>query len=453
MMEVGKSTFHISIPGYDTIMGKNFPVAIYSFAGNPQEEIITPDKDGKATLTATLYGTSRLRMEFPNAGIYTPPVLVAPGEEIEIWIDPRVTNAASRKRLGIADNAVYLHDNGSYAPLNAAIALPTHRSFRINQDTPELADAWTLSSSQYADRIIDLHKRFSTAIDSLDADPAYRQYLHRQLDCDVLGAITGSRYLLGNTYYAAHPDFNGSPADSVATMTDTEFARIVTLVNPSDKGLLIADEVSQAIGGAATDWSKYSGCEGAVEYMLFDRLLARASTRILSDNDTAQISGLKNSFYIAAVNDAAYATANRIKELEKRITPTPDAPDDKLFDAIVAPHKGKVVLIDLWNTWCRPCREAIRHTEPLKNSELASDDIIWIYIADDSSDPAKYASMLPDIKGIHYRVSQEQIKAIRKQFKVDAIPYYILVDRTGKASGRPDFRDHEQLTAGILKAL
>ena len=89
----------------------------------------------------------------------------------------------------------------------------------------------------------------------------------------------------------------------------------------------------------------------------------------------------------------------------------------------------------------------------MPHGELSSEDIVWIYIADESSEQAKYLGMIPDIRGIHYKVTSEQIAAIRDRFSVDGIPYYIFVDREGKAQGRPDFRDHNIYVETIKAAL
>ena len=115
---------------------------------------------------------------------------------------------------------------------------------------------------------------------------------------------------------------------------------------------------------------------------------------------------------------------------------------EKLFDSIIAPHKGKVILVDFWNTWCGPCRAAISETEPLKDSELASEDLVWIYIANETSPIVKYKSMIPDIRGIHYRIGPEQWQYLCEKFGIDGIPSYVLVDKDGSYRLRNDFRDH-----------
>ena len=85
--------------------------------------------------------------------------------------------------------------------------------------------------------------------------------------------------------------------------------------------------------------------------------------------------------------------------------------------------------------------------------ELASDDIVWIYLADESSSVPLYLDMIKEIKGHHYLLNADQVSAVRKQFGVDGIPYYILVDKKGKATGRPDLRDHSKFKKTILEEL
>ena len=105
------------------------------------------------------------------------------------------------------------------------------------------------------------------------------------------------------------------------------------------------------------------------------------------------------------------------------------------------------------NTWCGPCRAALAQNEPAKSADLSSDDIVWIYIADESSSTPLYLDMINDIRGIHYHVTADQIARIRKQFDVDGIPFYILVDKQGRAQGRPDLRDHDKFKRTILSEL
>ncbi|THG43034.1 hypothetical protein E5990_10540 [Muribaculum caecicola] len=162
---------------------------------------------------------------------------------------------------------------------------------------------------------------------------------------------------------------------------------------------------------------------------------------------------MSDPFYADALSKRRQATANAMNRIKNSIQRIPDVTNEKLFEAIIAPHKGKVVLVDLWNTWCGPCRAALKRNEPLKENELSDKDIVWIYIADVSSDINQYNNLISNINGLHYLLNEEQIKYLRSQFEVDGIPYYILVDRKGNAKGHPDFRDPSKFVKGIKTAL
>lgn len=79
-----------------------------------------------------------------------------------------------------------------------------------------------------------------------------------------------------------------------------------------------------------------------------------------------------------------------------------DLPAEKIIEQLIAPYKGKVILIDFWNTWCTPCRDAMKQIMPLKEE---MNDVIYLYIANESSPIDKWNEMIPEIGGIHTRIS------------------------------------------------
>ena len=144
----------------------------------------------------------------------------------------------------------------------------------------------------------------------------------------------------------------------------------------------------------------------------------------------------------------------QINANQNKIQPTPDVSIDQLFKAIIAPHKGKVILVDFWNTWCGPCRNALKLNEPLKNTELNSEDIVWIYIANETSPMQTYLEMIPDIKGLHYRLTDQQwVQLTDKDFKIDGIPSYVLVQKDGTYALSNNFRNHDTMVKTLKKLI
>jgi thiol-disulfide isomerase/thioredoxin len=112
------------------------------------------------------------------------------------------------------------------------------------------------------------------------------------------------------------------------------------------------------------------------------------------------------------------------------INETPKTEGDKLFDAIIQKYKGKVVFVDFWATWCGPCRSGMEKMKPLKE-ELQDEDIEFVYITNPTSPADTWNMMIPDIKGEHYRVEQDEWNHFASRFNISGIPHYLLVDKNG----------------------
>lgn len=124
----------------------------------------------------------------------------------------------------------------------------------------------------------------------------------------------------------------------------------------------------------------------------------------------------------------------KIEENKKKtgymVLDVPDVTDENLFAEMVRPFQGKTLLVDVWATWCGPCRAANKAMEPLK-AQLADKDIVYLYLTGEDSPENTWRNMIPDLHGYHYRVCESSWNYLRRSLKSDGVPTYIILDREG----------------------
>lgn len=107
-----------------------------------------------------------------------------------------------------------------------------------------------------------------------------------------------------------------------------------------------------------------------------------------------------------------------------------DVAPENILQTILNKYKGKAVLIDMWATWCGPCRAGHKAMAPLKE-ELKGRNIKFIYITPPSSPPTTWLEMMKDIDGDHYYLTEEQNHYILSHFESEGIPTYAIYDTKG----------------------
>jgi thiol-disulfide isomerase/thioredoxin len=105
--------------------------------------------------------------------------------------------------------------------------------------------------------------------------------------------------------------------------------------------------------------------------------------------------------------------------------------DGKGQPADMAPYRGKVLLVNLWATWCAPCIKELPSLGTLQQ-ELGGDAFQVVTIAIDERDPAKIEPFLAKHGGASLPVLIDRDRTIEKVAKVIALPTSFLVDREGK---------------------
>ena len=98
-------------------------------------------------------------------------------------------------------------------------------------------------------------------------------------------------------------------------------------------------------------------------------------------------------------------------------------------------HRGSVVLLDFWATWCRPCRmsipELVKLQEKHKKRGLV---ILGVSLDDPGQATDKYLRAFKGKAGINYTILRYNKKLIQDYFghETPAIPTMFVIDREGK---------------------
>lgn len=95
----------------------------------------------------------------------------------------------------------------------------------------------------------------------------------------------------------------------------------------------------------------------------------------------------------------------------------------------LADLKGKVVLVDMWATWCGPCRGEEPHWEKL-NEEFKGKPVAFVGVSVDQDKP-KWEAYVNEkkLKGIQLHAGSDN--ELSNAYKVNSIPRYILIDKQG----------------------
>lgn len=189
--------------------------------------------------------------------------------------------------------------------------------------------------------------------------------------------------------------------------------------------------------------------EIAVARLIEKRLKEKVAP--LDDNEMRMLrENVRQPYLLSAVlktNDQLVAAR---KATEAIVTPDPrplaDLTDgEEIFRKIVEPYRGRFIYLDVWGTWCAPCKEMMTHVPKMKQ-QLKDLNIVYLYLVNHSNEQAWKTAIaqfhLTGENSIHYNLPEKQQSALERYIGVAGYPTYKIVAPNGNllptVAPRPD---------------
>ena len=173
------------------------------------------------------------------------------------------------------------------------------------------------------------------------------------------------------------------------------------------------------------------------------KLYERLDNRRQPFNKTCM--AILNTIQLSAVRNALLAENQKFIDMQKAevahsecLRPSSDVEGltdgEAILRKILEPYKGRIVYMDLWGTWCGPCKENLKESWKVKE-QLKNYDIVYLYLANTSPENSwKNVIKEYNLTGencVHYNLPKEQQAAIERFLNVDSFPTYKLIDKQG----------------------
>lgn len=163
---------------------------------------------------------------------------------------------------------------------------------------------------------------------------------------------------------------------------------------------------------------------------------------------------VKDKVYLRYLNEN-YINTNNVNSNGDDLR-TINSTRDLSLPSLLKTSKGKILYIDIWASWCAPCRAVMSDAKKLQ-AEFSSKTITYIYLSvDENYSNWKNAAVkdIPTDYPFSYLLINPKQSSFLKQMNVTSLPRYIIFDKQGKMINNnapgPDTKEIRTILEGMM---
>jgi thiol-disulfide isomerase/thioredoxin len=188
------------------------------------------------------------------------------------------------------------------------------------------------------------------------------------------------------------------------------------------------------------------GCDRALRDISLARQFNRAINESREPLPDAAVNMMEQEVQLPSAKAAVMALQNKYLEIQQRditksgiLKSNNDVANmsdgEQILRKLTEPYRGRLVLLDIWGTWCGPCKAALSHSQE-EYERLKDYNLVYLYLANRSpEDGWKNVIKEYNVTGenvVHYNLPADQQSAVEHFLQVHSWPTYKLIDRDGK---------------------
>ncbi len=192
-------------------------------------------------------------------------------------------------------------------------------------------------------------------------------------------------------------------------------------------------------------------------------ILSKTLTNFLNYNDATGAEKYVEMFNKMSTDEKqkkaiAEAHSTAMKLLKGKPAPTFNYIDTKGEEVALENLKGKNVYVDVWATWCGPCKREIPHLKELEEKYHENDNIVFMSVSiDKMEDKDKWLKMVEEkeLSGVQLMADKDWKSSICTDYAIRGIPRFLLIDKDGnimdKNAPRPSSKEIKEVMADLAK--